>query len=185
MCAYILFMNESDSEKESTENASSSDTSDSSDYTPKRKNVLAAKRPCFESASTTEEEESITGASSNTSDGGSSISSSEKGPSRDSEQSSDSEVPHRTRILEHRASISSWVKDQSSDSEGAFIGSIKEDFNYSINRFCNHEPETSTCHIGESVSLNDDSNGFEELSSNVGSPARSRRSSSFRSDEGK
>ena len=64
MCAYILFMNESDSEKESTENASSSETSDSSDYTPKRKNVLADKRPCFESASTMEEEESITGASS-------------------------------------------------------------------------------------------------------------------------
>ena len=154
-------MNESDSEKESTESESSSETSYSSDCTPKRKNVLAAKRPCFESASTTEEEESITGASSDTS-----------GPSRDSEQV---------------ASISSSEKDQSSDSEGASIGSIEEDFNFSISRFCNHEPETSTYHIGESVNSND-ADGFDELgelTSNIGSSARSRRSSSFRSDEGK
>ena len=80
-----------------------------------------------------------------------SISTSEKESSRNSEEPTESEahchVPHRTRSSEHSGLLLSSEKELPSDSEVVSIGSIEEDFNYSINRFCNYEPESSTCRI--------------------------------------
>ena len=177
---------------------SSSETSDSSDCNPKHVLVEVVERPCFESASTTTEEKgSNTGASSEENHAveqkqicdRSSISTSEKESSRDSEQSTDSQarrhVPDLTRSSEHSGLLLSSEKDLSSDSEVISIGSIEEDFNYSINRFCNYEPETSTCHI-RNVSSNDDHDNADEVNgvSYFASSARSPGSSSVRSDEG-
>ena len=187
-------MNESDSDKESIENASSSETSGSSDCNPKRKHVLV-ERPCFESASTTTEEEgSNTGASSEENHAverkqicdRSSISTSEKESSRNSEEPTESEahchVPDRTRSSEHSGLLLSSEKELSSDSEVISISSIEEDFNYSINRFCNYEPESSTCRI-RNVSSNDHHDNADGVNY-FASPARSPTSSSVCSDEG-
>ena len=62
------------------------------------------------------------------------------------------------------------------------IGSIEEDFNYSINRFCNYEPESSTCRI-RNVSSSDHHDNADGVNY-FASSARSPRSSSVRSDEG-
>ena len=152
-------MNESETDKESIENVSSSETSGSSDCNPKQKHVLV-ERPCFKSASTTTEEEGSNTVASSEENRAverkqicdrSSISTSEKESSRNSEEPTESEahchVPDRTRSSEHSGLLLSSEKELLSDSEVVSIGSIEEDFNYSINRFCNYEPESSTCRI--------------------------------------